>query len=263
MIGEQFLVFFFAGIFGLCVGSFLNVVIYRVPNGMSVAFPPSHCPNCDYQLKWYDNVPVLSYLFLGAKCRNCKQPISFRYTAVELLNAVLWLGAVWLFWAQSIVYAVLVAFASSVLVCIAFIDIEHKLIFDRFNIALLALAVVAMFFDKNVIWWEKLIGFGAGIVFFVGVFYVAQAIYKKEALGGGDVKLGAVMGLLLGWKSFLLAMLVATVSASIILIILQKVTHEEKSKEYPFAPFLVLGCFVGLFFGDVIVSAYLSLLGGI
>ena len=260
---EMILTYVFAGLLGLCVGSFLNVVIYRVPNGMSVAFPPSHCPNCDYKLKWYDNIPVLSYLILGAKCRSCKQPISFRYTAVELLNALFWLGAVWLFWEQSVVYAIVVALASSVLVCIAFIDLEHQLIFDRFNLSLLVLAIVAVFFDKQIVWYERLIGFGVGAVFFVGVYYLAQLIFKKEALGGGDVKLGAVMGLLLGWKAFLLSMLVATVLASVVLLILQKATHGQKGKEYPFAPFLVLGCLVGLFFGNEIVSAYVSLLGGV
>lgn len=251
----------FAGILGLCVGSFLNVVIYRVPNKMSVAFPPSHCPNCNYQLKWYDNVPVLSYLLLGGKCRSCKQPISFRYTAVEILNALLWLGAVWLFWEQSVLYAIVVAGASSVLVCVAFIDLEHQVIFDRFNLMLLGLAIVAIFVDKQVLWYERLIGFGAGIAFFVGTFYLAELVFKREALGGGDVKLGSVMGLLLGWKSFLLAMLLATICASVVLLILQKI-NGKKDKEYPFAPFLVLGCLVGLFFGNAIVAQYVSLLSG-
>ena len=82
------------GLLGLCIGSFLNVVIYRVPLGMSVVYPPSHCPKCDYKLKWYDNIPVLSYCLLGGKCRSCGEHISFRYTVVELANMLLWLASV-------------------------------------------------------------------------------------------------------------------------------------------------------------------------
>ena len=255
-------VYILAGIVGLCVGSFLNVVIYRVPNGMSVAMPPSHCPKCGYQLKWYDNVPVLSYLFLGGKCRSCRDGISFRYTAVELLNALLWVGAVWAFWEQSIVYACIVAGVCSVLVCVTFIDIEHQLVFDRFVIMLAVAGVGAIFFDGNTVWWEHLVGLGVATTFFFLVYFAGQWIFKKEALGGGDVKLAMAMGLLLGWKNFLFATLVSTVVASILLLILQKITKAEKGREYPFAPFLVLGCIVALFFGNWAVEAYISLIVG-
>ena len=255
------MVYILAGIVGLCVGSFLNVVIYRVPNGMSVAMPPSHCPKCNYQLKWYDNIPVLSYLLLGGKCRSCKEPISFRYTAVEILNALLWLVAVWAFWQKSPVYAGIVACACSVMVCVAFIDLEHQLIFDRFVIILACLGVGAIFFEPNMMpWYEHLIGFAVATATFMAVYFGAQAIFKKEALGGGDVKLAMAMGLFIGWKNFLFSMLVASVVASIVLLILQKVSRAEKGKEYPFAPFLVLGFLVATFLGDIVVNAYISLL---
>ena len=259
----MFLEYYFACILGLCVGSFLNVVIHRVPRGMSIANPPSHCPNCGYQLKWTDNIPVFSYLFLGGRCKKCKQKISFRYTLVELLNALLWVGAVWRFWQESIVLAVVVAIASSVLICIAFIDIEHQLIFDRFNVTLLLLAIVFVVFNKTLPYYEHLIGLGVALVFFVGVYFVAQLLFKREAMGFGDVKLGAIMGLLLGWKGFLLSILLATLSASIILLILKATTKTEKNVEYPFAPFLVFGCLIALFFGAEIIGAYLSLISGI
>ena len=259
----MFLEYFFACLIGLCVGSFLNVVIHRVPKGMSLATPPSHCPNCGYRLKWTDNIPVLSYLFLGGKCKNCKSKISFRYTLVEILNALLWMGAVWCFWQQSIILAIVVCVACSVLICIAFIDIEHQLIFDRFNITLLVLAILFVVFDKTLPWYDHLIGLGVAIVFFVGVYFVAQWTFKREAMGFGDVKLGAIMGLLLGWQSFLLSILLATLSASIILMILKTTTKTEKNVEYPFAPFLVFGCLIALFFGAEIIGAYLSLISGI
>ena len=123
MSAEEFIMlstYILAGILGLCVGSFLNVVIYRLPNGMNLAKPDSHCTTCDYMLKWYDNIPVLSYIILGGKCRKCKQKISPRYMLVELLNALLWLLAAHLFWEKSIVYAVLTAVVLSTLVCIFF-----------------------------------------------------------------------------------------------------------------------------------------------
>ena len=109
-----------ASILGLCVGSFLNVVIYRVPNKMSLAYPPSHCTTCDYTLKWYDNIPVLSYIMLGGRCRSCKTHISFRYTAVEIANMLLWLLSVLLFWEESIAMAVIAALSSTLFICIFF-----------------------------------------------------------------------------------------------------------------------------------------------
>ena len=134
-----------AGLFGVCVGSFLNVVIYRVPNGMSIAFPASHCPKCNYELKWYDNIPVLSYILLGGKCRGCKECISPRYTAVELANMIMWL----VFWEKSIVFAVVAAIASSLMICVFFIDLEHKLVFDRFVVMIGVLGIVSVFFDPT------------------------------------------------------------------------------------------------------------------
>ena len=155
-----------SGILGLCVGSFLNVVIYRVPNGMSIAKPNSHCPTCKYELRWYDNIPVISYLMLGGKCRSCKTHISFRYTAVEIANTLLWLLCALLFWRQSIPLACINMAVSSIFICIFFIDLEHKIIPDRFQVMLLVLGIASCFFDKNVFWGSQLIGGIAGFVVF-------------------------------------------------------------------------------------------------
>ena len=114
-----------ASVVGLCVGSFLNVVIYRLPNKMSLAFPPSHCTSCDYTLKWYDNIPVISWLMLGGKCRKCKQPISVRYTVVEAANTAFWLLSVALFWKESPLYAVVCAVACSLLICVFYSHQNH------------------------------------------------------------------------------------------------------------------------------------------
>lgn len=261
---EEFIrlyVYILAGLVGLCVGSFLNVVIYRVPNGMNLAKPDSHCTTCDYMLKWYDNIPVLSYIMLGGKCRKCKQKISPRYMIVEIVNAILWLLAVDLFWDENPVYAVLSAIVLSTLICIFFIDLEHMLIFNRFVVIVLAAGIVAIFFDKYTMWYDHLIGaavFGGG---FALIYYSAIWILKHEGIGFGDVKLALAAGLLLGWQKMLFAMLVASVSASIILVILRRVRGDEEGHEYPFGPFLAVGIGVAMLFGAAVIEWYLSLLG--
>ena len=280
--------FILAGLLGVCVGSFLNVVIYRVPLGMSLAKPDSHCPNCKYELKWFDNVPVLSYLFLGGKCRNCKQPISFRYPAVELFNMLAWLGSVWLFWDVSIIFTVITALASTLLICVFFIDLDHMLIFDRFNVMLLILGVLAVFFDPYYDWLSHLIGGVAGFAVFYGVHALFYYGFKKDALGGGDIKLAGAVGLLLGWERLLLGVVIASLSASVILLLLNRknATTEAETEaeiatvdagteaeteeatenevvpgEYPFAPFLCSGFWIAMMFGASIISWYLSLFG--
>ena len=245
---------------GLCVGSFLNVVIYRVPNGMSIAMPPSHCPKCGYKLKWYDNIPVLSYLILGGKCRSCKEPISPRYTIVELLNMLLWLLFA-LSFHDNIFYLVVCCLAASTLVVIAFIDLEHMLIFDRFQIIMLALGVLAIFADPSVVWWERLIGFAAGGLLFFAFYGVAYLMYKQEGMGFGDVKLAAVCGLLLGWKNLIVMVLVASLVGSVVLLILKFARKDESKKEYPFAPFIALGTVVAMLVGNYIVQWYITLCG--
>lgn len=252
-----------AGLFGLCIGSFLNVVIYRLPNGMSMAKPASHCTTCDYTLKWYDNIPVLSYLILGGKCRKCKERISPRYMIVELVNALLWVLCVFLFWEKSPIYAVIAALVLSVLICIFFIDLEHMLIHNRFVVIIGLLGALAIFFDKyrHVQWYDHLIGaavFGGG---FLLIYYCAIWILKREGIGFGDVKLALVAGLLLGWQRMLLAMLIASVSASVILLIVRRVKGDERNHEYPFGPFIAVGVAISLLVGGPIIDWYMGLLG--
>lgn len=249
-----------SGVLGLCVGSFLNVVIYRLPNKMSLVKPASHCPSCKYELRWYDNIPVLSYLMLGGKCRKCKTRISFRYTAVELANALLWLLCAFLFWSKSIPLACIYMIVFSVFICVFFIDLEHKIIFDRFQIILLILGVASIFFDKDFGWLSHVIGGVAGFSVFFLVSWGFEKLCKKEGLGGGDVKLAGVVGLLLGWERLLLGLLIATIPATVVLLILSK-GREGESRQFPFAPFLVVGFGVSMLFGTQIIGWYLSLIG--
>ena len=137
---------------GLCIGSYLNVVIYRVPLKMSTAYPPSHCPGCSSPIKWYDNIPILSYIILGGKCRNCGCRISPRYMLVEAANMLLWVACALIHGPDSLPWAVISSIACSVLLCIAFIDLEHMIIPDRFQIILLVLggiAIGASFFHED------------------------------------------------------------------------------------------------------------------
>ena len=262
MTEEQFImtcVYVLTGILGLCVGSFLNVVIYRVPIGLNLAKPDSHCPRCGYRLSWFDNIPVFSYLFLRGKCRKCGVRISPRYMLVEIFNALLWLLAAFLFWEKSIVYAIVCMVALSTLICIFFIDLEHMLIFDRFTILVFLCGLTAIFFDPTTKEWDHIIGAIAAGGLFLLIYYVALWVLEKEGLGFGDVKLAFAAGLLLGWQKMLFALLVSSVVASIILLSLRKKRGDDVDKEYPFGPFLAAGFSLALLVGDPVISFYASL----
>ena len=252
-----FVTYILAGLVGLCVGSFLNVVIYRVPEGMSLAAPASHCPQCGYVLHWYDNIPILSYCMLGGKCRSCGGHIPFRYTAVEAANMILWLLCVERFHGNML-YCFLTMAALSVCLCVFFIDLEHSIIPDRFQVILAVLAIASVFLDTGYDWVSHLIGFAAAAVVFLSVGFGVSRKLGREALGGGDIKFAMCAGLLLGWQKFLLMMLIASISGSIVM--LAKKNREGESVETPFAPFLTSGMAITLLFGNQIINWYCDLL---
>lgn len=263
LLYQKTVILVLAGLFGLCIGSFLNVVIYRVPLKMSVAFPPSHCPKCDYRLKWYDNIPVISYIMLKGKCRSCHTHISFRYTAVELANTLLWLLSAVLYIDRPI-YAAITAILMSVLLCVFFIDLENLFIPDRFQVILLCLGIASTVFGsgeysggKNFL--SNIIGGVAGFLIMLAVSLIGSKVKGEEALGGGDVKLVGCMGLFLGWQKLIIAVLLASFVGSIVMIALSK-KAKEKDKQFPFAPFLTSGFAVAVFFGDIILDSYLNMI---
>ena len=251
-----------AGILGLCAGSFLNVVIYRLPRKMNIAFPPSHCTACDYTLKWYDNIPVVSYLLLGGKCRKCKQPISARYVAVELANTVLWLISVAVFWKESPVYAAVSAIACSILICVFCIDLEYMIIFNRFSVMLGLCGIIAVFFDTCTKPADRVIGALAGGGIFALIYLGGFLVFKKEALGLGDVKLAAAAGLLLGWQKLILAVLIGSLAGSIVLVALNRMKNRERDTEYPFGPFLAAGILIALLAGNPVLEWYTGIILG-
>ncbi|MBP5313528.1 MAG: prepilin peptidase [Eggerthellaceae bacterium] len=274
-----------AGILGACIGSFLNVVIYRLPEGMSLARPGSHCPHCGEKIAWYDNVPILSWLILGGKCRNCHEPITPRYFIVELLSAAIWMGCVWAY-ADNIILLVLACIALSICLCICFIDWEHMFIPDSLQVALgiVALAVVCLdivaqngtiqgdtgvFVGTGITLLEHLIGLAFAAVVFFGVSFVMGKKMHREVLGGGDIKFALITGLLLGWRRFLLMMLISSLTAVVGMLI--KTRQERKkaiesgdkgpfeSPKIPFAPYLVIGFIISVVLGKIIVAWYIGL----
>jgi len=252
-------VYILTGLLGLCVGSFLNVVIYRLPKEMSLVVPPSHCTGCGYRLKWYDNIPLVSYFLVGGRCRRCRERISFRYVTVELLNMLLWLLSVLCFWGESPVKAVTTAVICSCFICIFCIDIEHMLIFNRFINLIALCAIIEMIIDAGGA-FDRIIGALVGGGIFAALYYFSLFALKKEGLGLGDVKLAASVGLLLGWQRFILAMLIASVFGSIVLITLNKLSGKNKDTERPFGPFIVFGAGFAMFFGEAVISWYLDLI---
>ena len=253
---------------GLCVGSFLNVVIYRVPNNMSLVTPPSHCPKCGNKIKWYDNIPVLSYIILGGKCRHCKERISFRYPLVEILNCLLWFTSLLIFtnliipsfamnWYRFITGCII----CSTLICIFFSDLDHMEIPEVFQLILLICGIVLLLDNPNheTIMLKVFGCLGAALLFLV-VNLIIKLIKKTDAVGFGDVELVACAGLILGGYKMLFSLILSCVVGGIILVIISLI-KKDRSKQYPFAVMLTSGIAVALFAGDFVVNWYLKLLG--
>ena len=253
---------------GLCVGSFLNVVIYRLPNNMSLAKPASHCPKCNNPIKWYDNIPVISYIILRGKCRHCHEKISFRYPFVELLNCVLWFVCLMMFtnfiipsftlnWLRFITSCVVV----STLICIFFTDLDNMEIPEVFQLILLLCGLVLLLDNptmENIM--LKVFGFiGAGLLFFI-VNLIFKLIRKRDGIGFGDIELVACAGLIIGGYKMIFALIISCVTGGIILLIIS-LCKKDRNKEYPFAVMLTAGIAIALFVGDFVVNWYLGLLG--
>ena len=240
-----------AGAFGLLLGSFLNVVAYRLPRGESLAVPASRCPGCDTPIKPYDNVPVLSWLLLRGRCRSCGTRIAWRYPLVELATAVLLALTVVVIGPNEDVWLGL-AFVL-LLVPVTVIDIDFRIIPNKLMIAgsVVAIAILAITRPDDIP--EHLIAAVAA-----GGFLLLAAIAYPSGMGMGDVKLAFVMGLFLG-RDVGVAMLVALVAGSVvgIAVMAQKGTAEGRKTAIPFGPFLALGGIVGLLAGEPVVDWYL------
>jgi len=246
-----------AFIFGAVIGSFLNVCICRLPEGASIVSPPSHCPACDYRIRFYDNIPMVSWLLLRGKCRACGVPISPQYPLVELITALLSL-LLFMKFGPTFAFAVLFLFCSA-LVVITFIDLEHYIIPDVISLSGIVVGFVCSFFIPSLGWFNSLIGIlvGGGSLFLVATLY--QMFTGKEGMGGGDIKLLAMMGAFFGWKAVPFIVFISSVAGSVIGLTLMVVQKKDAKLAIPFGPFLALGALVYIFFGRQVLHWYFSL----
>lgn len=277
----EFFGYIFVFAFGAIVGSFLNVVIHRVPNEESIVFPNSACPKCKNPIKPYDNFPILSWLILGGKCRNCKEKISPRYPAVELLTALLFVLTFWANGFNAFLPISLIFVAT--IVSLIFIDAENMILPDVINFPLLGLALLVrilypIFFGTEYfadlkhspfasvenlpIWLVSLIGAVLGGLVGGGFLWLVGEVWKRlrgvDAMGLGDVKMMFAVGALLGWRLTLLTIFLGAFSGAIIgvfLVLRQK--EKDMQMQIPFGIFLGIGSILALLFGEQLIGWYL------
>lgn len=263
-------------LFGLVIGSFLNVCIARLPVSGSLLRPPSHCPHCKTAIRWYDNIPVLSFLLLTGRCRACGRPISWRYPAVELLNGLLCLWALRVFGMTG--EAVLAMFLCSSLIVITFIDLDHQIIPDVITLPGMALGLAVAPFFMTILAAPLPFGIapdagsyatglansaigllaGGGPLWLIG--WLWEKLRKVEAMGGGDVKLMAMLGSFLGWQGAVLTILLGALTGTVIGVTLILLKKHEAQQHIPFGPFLAAGALAALFLGEEIRAWYFGLL---
>lgn len=249
-------------LFGACIGSFLNVCIYRLPLGRSVVAPRSHCPRCRKQLSWYDNIPFLSYIILQGHCRHCGEKISARYLIVEGLTALLSV-ATYAHFQNLPEYLIYFCFLVAPLIVVTFIDLEHKLIPDVISIpGIVAGAMARLTFmhgPLTPVLVDIILGIlvGGGFLCIVAISY--ELLKKQEGLGGGDVKLACMLGAFFGWKAIIFILLASSILGSIVGLFLIFVLKKGLKFAMPFGPFLVAAAYIYLFFGEKILSWYMGL----
>ncbi len=245
-------------VFGLVIGSFLNVCIFRIPRNISIVFPSSRCPTCNHPIRAWDNIPVISYMILGGRCRHCGAKISLQYPFVDALNAFFYVAVFWRYgfgW-DSGVYAL---FCSSLLV-ITFVDLEFQIIPDRITLPGIVIGIVAgSLLMPDPFMRTTLLGYKASVIGLLsgGGFFYLVAVLSRGGMGGGDIKMMAMVGALMGWKTVLLTTFLGSLSGSMVGIFLMIFRGRGRKAKIPFGPFLALGAVITLFFGEEILAWYL------
>ncbi len=236
-----------AFVFGAVIGSFLNVCIWRIPEGKSIVFPGSHCPSCGKPIRWTDNIPVLSYLLLRGKCRECRAPISPRYPLVELLTALFSVALLWNY-GPGLPYAAAFCFVSALIV-ITFIDLDHQIIPDVISLPGIPIFGVMAVFIMGLPFLDSVLGIliGGGFLYLVAVGY--ELLTKREGMGGGDIKLLAMIGAFLGWQSLFFVVFASSIIGAVVGITLILLKGKNMKYAVPFGPFLALGSVLYLFAG--------------
>ncbi|MCI7043120.1 MAG: prepilin peptidase [Lachnospiraceae bacterium] len=247
---EYIILYIMIFLIGISIGSFLNVCIYRIPKKEDIVFERSHCMSCGNVLKWYELIPLFSFLVQGGKCRNCKTKLSVQYPLIELLNGLIY---VWIFMAKGFQpESILFCICASVLIVISVIDWRTYEIPFGCNIIIGILGIVRVFLNLAH-WYDYVIGFFA----VSGLFLIIYWITKGRGIGGGDIKLMAAAGLLLGWQNILLALMIGSIAGSVIHLTLMKV--QGKDRVLAFGPYLAFGIFAAMLYGNEIITWYLSM----
>jgi leader peptidase (prepilin peptidase)/N-methyltransferase len=248
----------FVFLFGTAVGSFLNVCIYRLPGSLSIIRPRSMCPSCKTQIAFYDNIPILSYLWLRGRCRRCGATISLRYPVVETTAG---LFAVALFTRHGVAPEgfILYAFVAALLV-VTFIDLDHQIIPDVITYPGILVGFLSSFVVDHITYKESLMGIllgGGGLFLVASVYYL---LTRKEGMGGGDIKLLAMVGAFLGWKAVIFTIFVGSAIGTVVGVAVALRTHGGRKMAVPFGPFLSLGALLFLFCGQQIIGWYTALM---
>jgi leader peptidase (prepilin peptidase)/N-methyltransferase len=245
-------------IIGLCIGSFLNVCIHRMPTGKSIVRPPSACPACGLLISWYDNIPLLSWIILRGRCRGCKAPISVRYPLVELMTGLFAVITALRYghqWAALIYFVFILA-----MLVITFIDLDHRIIPDVISLPGIPIGFLASFVLPQITWLQSLIGIviGGGILLFIAVGY--QLLTGKEGMGGGDIKLLAMIGAFVGWQGVLFTIMASSLTGTIVGVIVMLRAGKGMKMAVPFGPFLAIGAILYLFLGPPLIHWYLNMI---
>lgn len=245
----------FAFILGAVIGSFLNVLIYRLPENMSIVKPGSHCFSCGEPIKWYDNIPIFSYLILRGKCRHCKASFSAQYCLIELFTGILY-ALIYIKYGYNLMTLVMFTVVSCLIV-VFFIDLKHFIIPDSMIITILIASIASFFLKSDVLavsTLDKFLSIALVVLIFLAIF-IGEKICKKELMGRGDIKLFFVIGLLLGIKILFLGIFFAACIALIAELIFRK----SKRQVIPFGPYLSLSFTLMIFFGSDIINWYMQL----
>lgn len=248
-----------AFVFGAVVGSFLNVCIYRIPRGLSIVRPGSRCPYCETPIRAWDNIPIVSYILLKGRCRHCRAKISPRYPIVEALNGILYVMVLWR-WGPGLPAFLFMAISSAAIV-ITFIDLDFQIIPDVITIpgTLIGLLAGSMILPDVFGPWSPL-GFKNSLIGALtgfGLFYII-AVLSRGGMGGGDIKMMAMVGATTGWKGVLATTFVGSLLGALVGLSLMALKGYGRKAKIPFGPFLALGWLISIFFGERLLRLYLG-----
>ena len=248
----------FGFVFGTVIGSFLNVCIHRIPQGKSIIAPSSHCPHCKKPIRFYDNFPLVSFICLRGRCRACNAPISLRYPLVEFLMGLFSLILLVQFGISALYLIYFALFAS--LTLISFIDLTHRIIPDVISLPgiIIGLVISLLHPQMSIINSLKGLLLGGGSLYVVASIY--QLVTKREGMGGGDVKLLAMIGAFIGWKGVLFTILCSSFIGSVVGVTMMLISSADSKYAVPFGPFLSLGAMIYVLFGDPWISWYIGIL---